>query len=81
MQGQCTNVILFISVAAVAKCLQDTLPLGKQEPLLPVCSFEYSLLKTLASNVCFPPTGCCAATDAKMPCVAVLVTVLRNLHL
>ena len=50
MQWQCTNVVLFVPVAAAAKCLQGTLPLGKQEPLLPVCSFELSLLKGLASK-------------------------------
>lgn len=50
MQWQCTNVVLFIPVAAAAKCLQGTLPLGKQELPLPVRSFELSLLKTLASK-------------------------------
>lgn len=50
MQWQCINVVLFVPVAAAAKCLQGTLPLGKQEPLLPVCSFELSLLKALASK-------------------------------
>ena len=53
MQWQCINVVLFVPVAAVAKCLQGMLPLGKQK--LPMCSFERSLLKTLASKLvcCF----------------------------
>lgn len=54
MQWQCMNAVLVVPV--VAKCLQGMLPLGKQDLLLPVYSFERSLLKTLASKVFFSPS-------------------------